>query len=170
MEYKLEKSPRKTFVLKVEDDGSVLVKAPLTATKKQIQEFVQKHIGWIEKSKQRVERRNKLTDLTAKEKAELKRIAGEYLPKRVEHYAKIMGLAVPSVKITSAKKRFGSCSYTNGLCFSLFLMKYPIQAIDYVVVHELAHIRYKNHSAAFYALIKKYLPDYKLREKMLKGD
>lgn len=47
-------------------------------------------------------------------------------------------------------------------------MRYPDEAIDYVIVHELAHIKHKNHSKAFYALIEKYLPDYKEREKLLK--
>ena len=47
-------------------------------------------------------------------------------------------------------------------------MLYPPEAIDYVVVHELAHIVHKNHSAKFYALVAKYLPDYKEREKLLR--
>ena len=68
-------------------------------------------------------------------------------------------LTPKSVKITSAKKRFGSCSPQNGLCFSLYLMTYPDEAVDYVVVHELAHIRYHNHSPAFHALVGRYLPD-----------
>ena len=48
-------------------------------------------------------------------------------------------------------------------------MLYPDEAIDYVVVHELAHIKHRNHSAQFYNLIEKYLPDYKTREKILKS-
>jgi predicted metal-dependent hydrolase len=72
------------------------------------------------------------------------------------------------VKITAARKRFGSCSGRNGLCFSLYLMQYPPEAIDYVVVHELAHITHKNHSPAFHSLIARYLPDHKARRAMLK--
>ena len=106
---------------------------------------------------------------TAKEIEALRTAAKAYLPARVEHYAAIMGLTPASVKITSAKRRFGSCSGRNGICFSLYLMQYPPEAIDYVVVHELAHIRHKNHSAAFHALVAKYLPDHKARRAMLKG-
>ena len=72
------------------------------------------------------------------------------------------------MKITSARKRFGSCSGKNSLCFSYWLMLYPQEAVDYVIVHELAHIVHKNHSAAFYRLIGQYLPDYRERIKMLK--
>ena len=84
------------------------------------------------------------------------------------HYAAIMGVVPTGIKITSAKTRFGSCSSKNSLCFSLYLMAYPDRAIDYVVVHELAHIRQKNHSPAFYAEVAKVMPDYKERVKLLK--
>lgn len=66
------------------------------------------------------------------------------------------------------EKRFGSCSASNRLCFAWRLMRYPEAAVDYVVVHELAHIRYKNHGPAFYRLIASVLPDYKERIKLLK--
>lgn len=79
-----------------------------------------------------------------------------------------MNLYPTALKITSAKTRFGSCSGKDSICFSYLLMRYPDEAIDYVVVHELAHIKHKNHSKAFYTLIEKYLPDYKEREKLLK--
>ena len=91
----------------------------------------------------------------------------QYTP-LVEKYSKLMGLKPSSVKITSAEKRFGSCSSKNGLCFSWRLLAYPTAAVEYVVVHELAHIKHHNHSAAFYALIEKYMPDYKERQRLLK--
>ena len=72
-----------------------------------------------------------------------------------------MGLFPTGVKITSAQKRLGSCSYKNSLCFSYKLMQFPQDVIDYVVVHELAHIEHKNHSNDFYELISQYIPDYK---------
>ena len=80
-----------------------------------------------------------------------------------------MGLAPTAVKITSARTRFGSCSSKNSLCFSLYLMQYPPEAIDAVVVHELCHMRHRNHSPAFYAEVERWLPDYREREKLLKS-
>jgi predicted metal-dependent hydrolase len=79
-----------------------------------------------------------------------------------------MGLEPTGVGITGAEKRFGSCSAKNRLSFSWRLMRYPEAAVDYVVVHELAHIRHKNHGKEFYALIESYMPDYKERRKLLK--
>ena len=54
------------------------------------------------------------------------------------------------------------------MCFSLFLMRYPMEAIDAVVVHELAHIRHKNHGPDFYRLVEGTLPDYRQRVGLLK--
>ena len=87
---------------------------------------------------------------------------------RVDYWSDIMGLTPTGLKITSARTRFGSCSGKNSLCFSWRLMQYPREAIDYVVVHELAHIRHHDHSPAFYALIERYMPDWRERMKLLK--
>ena len=73
------------------------------------------------------------------------------------------------VRITGARTRFGSCSSQGHICFSWRLMQYPPEAIDYVVVHELAHLRYMNHGAEFYALIARYLPDWKARRALLRA-
>ena len=73
-----------------------------------------------------------------------------------------------TVTITGAEKRFGSCSARNSICFSWRLMQYPDEAVDYVVVHELAHIQEKNHGRAFYALVGRYMPDWRERRALLK--
>ena len=84
----------------------------------------------------------------------------------MEYYAKIMQVEPASVKINSAKKRYGSCSGTNNLNFSLYLMDKDERFVDYVVVHELAHIKHHNHSKDFYRFIEQFMPDYKERMKL----
>lgn len=88
------------------------------------------------------------------------------LPGKVAYWSQRTGLVPSGVKITTARKRYGSCSGTNGLCFSCFLMNCPEEAVDLVVVHELCHIREKNHGPGFYALLSQYLPDYRERKKL----
>ena len=100
--------------------------------------------------------------------AELIRRAKIELPPKVQYYAKLMNLYPTGLKITSARTRFGSCSGKNSICFSWRLMDYPESAIDYVVVHELAHIAHKNHGPQFWALVERYLPDYRARRAMLR--
>ncbi len=150
-------------------DGSIEVRAPLFISKKTIENFVSAHSGWIEK--QIVFRRQKAAktkNLTAEDITELKCQAKVYLPDRVEYFSSLMGLTPTNVKITSAEKRFGSCNTKGNICFSYRLMLYPKNAIDYVVVHELAHLKHHNHGVEFYKLVKQYIPDYKALEKILR--
>ena len=79
-----------------------------------------------------------------------------------------MGLEPAGITISSAQKRFGSCTAKNRLCFSYRLMRYPEEAIEYVVVHELAHLVHRNHGKDFYALVASVMPDYKKRDALLK--
>ncbi len=169
MDYEIVRSRRRTVALEVTREGRVLVRAPLRMPQGEIERFVASHAAWLEKAQAKVAARQAARPpLTEQETAALRQRAKELLPDRVAHYAAIMGVTPTSVKITSARTRFGSCSGKNGICFSLYLMQYPEAAIDYVVVHELAHIRRHDHSPAFYAEVAKVLPDYKERMKLLK--
>lgn len=169
MDYTLLRSRRRTLAIEVTRDGRVLVRAPLHTPQKTIDEFLTCRAVWIAEALQRQQaRREAHPPLTPAETDALRQKAKEILPKKVAHWAQIMGVAPAGIKITAAQKRFGSCSGKNSLCFSLYLMRYPEEAIDAVVVHELAHIRHKNHSPAFYAEVEHYLPDYRQRAKLLK--
>lgn len=168
MEYKLIRSKRKTIELSIDEDFKPLVKAPAKMSTADIEKFVLKHEKWIEKHvKNKIEHAEKFS-VSKEEELMLKAKALPYLTERTNYFAELMGLKPTGIKITSAKKRFGSCSGKNSICYSWRLMLYPPEAIDYVVVHELSHISQKNHGVDFYNLIAKYLPDYKEREKLLK--
>lgn len=170
MDYTLIRSRRRTMALEITRDGQLIVRAPQRTPQAVIDRFVASHADWIATHlKKQRQRRDNHPPLNEDEIAALRQKAREILPGRVAHYAAIMGVSPTGIKITSAKTRFGSCSGKNSLCFSLYLMTYPDRAIDYVVVHELAHIRQKNHSPAFYAEVEKVMPDYKERVKLLKA-
>ena len=170
MDYTLIRSRRRTMALEITRDGRVLVRAPQRTPQAVIDRFVDNHADWITKHLQtQRERAINHPPLTEAEITALCQKARDILPERVAHYAALMDVRPTGIKITSARTRFGSCSAKNSLCFSLYLMSYPDRAIDYVVVHELAHIRQKNHSPAFYAEVAKVMPDYKDRIKLLKG-
>lgn len=85
-----------------------------------------------------------------------------------ERKAKEMGLTFQSLEISSAKGKWGSCSYDNKIRYAYRLIFAPKEMIEYVVVHELAHVKEKNHSAKFWAVVEKYVPDWKVRRKWLK--
>ena len=171
-DYELIRSSRRTLGLEVTADLRVVVRAPHRCSKREIERFVASHEGWI--ARHLVTQRERAAaaaarQVTPEEEARLRALAAEVIPQRVAYYSAQMGLVPTGVRITGAEKRFGSCSSKNSLCFSWRLMQYPPEAIDYVVVHELAHIRHHNHSAAFHALVAKYLPDHRERRALLRG-
>ncbi|WP_417324346.1 M48 family metallopeptidase [Halarcobacter sp.] len=114
--------------------------------------------------------RYSLEDIEEEELDKLyKEKAQKIIPKLVEEFAKKMNLYPTSIKYRKNKRTWGSCNYKNGLNFNILLAQFPLEVIEYVVIHELAHIEHKNHSKAFWALVKRYCKDYKQREKLLKS-
>ena len=107
-------------------------------------------------------------NLGDKDIARLKREAVVYFGEKCREFASDMGLEYNRITITSAKGRFGSCSASKNICFSYRLMLYPPAAREYVIVHELAHLKEMNHSKRFYKIIENYMPDYKERIALLK--
>ena len=97
-----------------------------------------------------------------------KKQARALLTERVEFFAQAQGLKVKKIRISSARTRWGSCSAKGTLSFTWRLVMAPPDVIDYVVVHELCHLKELNHSKAFWAQVEKILPDYKQRRKWLK--
>lgn len=87
---------------------------------------------------------------------------------RVNHYANPHGFSPKQVKVTSAKTRWGSCSANGTINFTWRLAMAPPEAIDYVVLHELAHLRIKNHSPRFWKLVESLCPDFKRHRKWLR--
>ena len=169
MQFNIIRSHRKTLALEVTRELEIIVRAPQRLAKREIERFVENHRNWIDNALQKQKERGTAhPEPDEAEQAYLFNQAKTILPQRVTYFSQLMGLAPTGVKITSARRRFGSCSPKNSLCFSWRLMQYPQDAIDYVVVHELAHIVHKNHSAAFYKLIEAYIPDYRERRAMLR--
>lgn len=167
-EYNVIKKRGSKSTIRIEDDGGVTVTVPADWTRQMTEDFIYKHRRWINNHRTHVLEKTEV-ELSDEDIRKLKALAQEVLTKKTDYYAKLMGVEYLYVKITSAKGRFGSCGKNKRICYSYRLMLYPEKAIDYVVVHELSHIKHFDHSKDFYRCIEKYLPDYKEREKLLKG-
>lgn len=98
----------------------------------------------------------------------LKEQALQIISERITLYANVMGVTPGTIKLSEAKARWGSCGAKNNLNFAWRLIMCPLSVIDYVVVHELSHITYKNHSPAFWARVKTVLPTYEDAQEWLK--
>lgn len=92
----------------------------------------------------------------------------DHLAERLNTFEGIMGMEASKMVIRKMKRRWGSCSSTGVITFNSHLIQLPEPLIDYVVVHELAHLRQMNHSRAFYAIVENILPDYRKRQKEMK--
>lgn len=94
--------------------------------------------------------------------------AVRYIPERVAYYSEKIRLKPKSVRVSHAIYRWGSCTVENRLFFSWRCIMVPRYAIDYIVVHELAHIRHKNHSPAFWKFVESIMPSYKDAQRWLR--
>lgn len=169
-EYEVVRSARKTVGIQVSLGGKITVRAPYRISEKEIERILKEKTQWIDKAiAETSERAKKQKEYTEEEISLMRKRAKEVLPRKVQYFSSLMGVKPTGVKINSAKKRYGSCSGKNSINFSLYLMDKDERFIDYVVVHELAHIKHHNHSKDFYAFIEKYLPDYKEQIKLEKN-
>ena len=90
-----------------------------------------------------------------------------FIEEKVSHYASVMGVSYGRITMRNQKTRWGSCSSEGNLNFNCRLLFVPDRIVDYVVIHELAHRRFMNHSKAFWKEVEKYMPDYKEQKKLL---
>ena len=157
------KSKRRSIGIEVHMDGRVILRAPYTLSEKQLEEFVDKHKLWIEEKRRYLGSKAKAGISTnAKKKDELTKdeikCIKEAFEKRVIYYSRIMGVTVKNITIKNQKTRWGSCSSKGNLNFNYQLYYMPQELMDYVVVHELAHRKYMNHSKRILGRGEKVLP------------
>lgn len=174
IEVEIIRSKRRSMAIQIRTDGSVVVRVPMHASDRAIKRFVSAHARWIADNRgQMFERRKKLADnpydIPAWESlsAADKKIAKQKIMEHVDYYARRMEIDYGSISMRNQKSRWGSCSSKGNLNFNYRLAYLPEELLDYVVVHELAHRRYMDHSAAFWEEVETYYPAYKKCRQML---
>ncbi len=173
----------KHVYLRVLNPNLIQIKTNIYYTLHDAKNLIEQKIDWISSSILKLEKksvnedeflylgvRKKLEDFKIKNLDTFyKKEILKYLPSLVDEYAKKMNLFPTSIKYRKNKRTWGSCNYKNGLNFNILLMKFPIELMEYVIIHELAHIKHKNHSKKFWDLVEDFCPDYKQREKIFKN-
>lgn len=170
------RSNRKTVAIQVNSDLSVTVRAPRSASEKDIEEILKKKEAWISKHIEKIKETKERFEEEPTEKLTREKVialaeeALKVIPERVEYFAKVIGVTYGKITIRNQKTRWGSCSSKGNLNFNCLLMLAPPEVLDYVVVHELCHRKQMNHSKAFWLEVEKVLPDYKEARKWLKEE
>lgn len=144
-------------------DGVLIVKAPKAFSKEQIQEIVTKKQKWIEKNLQKSLQKQEKEAMYEQE--EFIQIVQE----NVKELMKATGLRPKKVRVREIKYAWGTCSSGKNITINQKLICYSKQAIRYVILHELCHLTYMNHSKKFWELVETYMPNYKEARRELKG-
>jgi predicted metal-dependent hydrolase len=163
------------YLIRVRDDGSVIVTVPRWGSKREAQAFAQREHGWIEKQRRRVEdERQRGTVIqglgaSAADNRSLRERATRELPARLFELAARHGLVVSRVSVRNQKSRWGSCSRTAHICLNWRLISMPDAVRDYVMIHELMHLKRMDHSPRFWQLVAKACPDYEASRRWLRS-
>jgi predicted metal-dependent hydrolase len=97
----------------------------------------------------------------------LKQKAEKYIPARVNYLANKIGVKPNRIKVKEQKTRWGSCSSSGNIALNYKLMRFHKKVIDYVIIHELCHLKEMNHSRKFWDLVFSFMPDYQIYKKQL---
>ena len=174
--YDLIRTSRKTIAIQITLDGDVTVRAPRDCEKAEIDDLIRDRREWIEEKRAEFlaqkreceKKQEQFPKITPESEREFRRLAKEKIPKRVALFAEQVGVDYGKITIKDTKSRWGSCSYQGNLNFCWRLILAPEEVLDYIVVHELCHRLEMNHSARFWAEVKRVLPEYEKSKEWLK--
>ncbi len=172
--YQVKRSRRRrTVALRVNASGAIIVHAPAYVWGPLIDRFVRRHVPWILKKqayvKERFASRILPPSFSDAEREGFTQETQKRLPESISRYAEPLGVSPRSVRVAHQTRRWGSCSSRGDLRFSWRMALIPEPVFDYIVIHELSHLKVLNHSPAFWALVASVCPDYKTHRRWLRS-
>ena len=143
-------------------DGKVIIKAPKRISEKELEKIIEKKSDWIEKNLEKTSQKQEKPALYTEE--QFKKI----VENNANELINTTGLIPRKIRIRDIKYAWGSCSNNKNITINKKLISYSELAIRYVILHELCHLKYMNHSKDFWDLVQKYMPEYKKAKMKLK--
>jgi predicted metal-dependent hydrolase len=158
------------YVVSVREDGRVRVTLPRWGSMREARAFAGRLDVWIEKQRRRLEedRARRAPAVPDHGQREIRARAKRELPPRLLELAAELGLAVSKVSVRNQRWRWGSCSPSGHVCLNWRLVSMPTWVRDYVMIHELMHIRRMDHSKKFWKLVAEACPDYEAARRWLR--
>jgi predicted metal-dependent hydrolase len=163
MQYTLIRARKRTLSLQVGKGGEIIARAPYLMPKFLIDRFVEEKSGWIIKRQAELQKVHP-PKYEYFQVDELKK----YIEQETQKYADLMGLYPTGLRFTQVNSYWGTCAPSGILSFNLSLRYTPKEAVSYVVVHELSHLKWKGHGQRFWAMVEKYYPRTKEMRKLLR--
>ena len=136
-------------------DGKVIIRAPKRMSEKELEKMIEKKSEWIERNLEKSRQKQEKEELYTEE--QFKKIVETNAKKLIN----ITGLIPNKIRIRDIKYAWESCSNNKNITINKNLISYSELAIRYVILHELCHLKYMNHSKEFWSLVQKYMPEYK---------
>lgn len=153
IEYSVIKSRRRKTSQIMVDGEEVIVRTPLSKDNSEIKKIIQNKASWIFKKQLELQKRTDVNFIP-------KNYTKKFLLKQVNSYAGKVGITPSKVNIKKMRTRWGSASKNNVINLNEHLLKAPKGAIDYVILHEICHLKIRNHSYRFWEMVKKFMPNY----------
>ncbi len=153
------------YLLRVDPDGRVRVTIPRGGSRREAVVFAATHEAWVRSQRARVV----AAAIGDADRVRLRREAASTLPPRLLALARVHGIVVSSVSIRNQRTRWGSCSRSGRVCLNWRLLLMPDWVADYVMIHELMHVRRMDHSPRFWALVAQVCPTYPLARAWLRA-
>ena len=154
IDYEIQRSKIKNIYIQIRDN-KVIVKAPRSVGQKEIDKIVKQKEEWIKKSLEKEKDKSKKEPLYTNEQFK------EIVQNNANDLISLTGLIPNKITLKQIKYAWGTCSSKKNITINIELIKYSENAIRYVILHELCHLKYMNHSKNFWNLVEKYMPDYK---------
>ena len=145
------------YVIRVRHDGQVRVTIPRGGSRREAEEFAARQSGWITRQLERIQP----PSLSADQRRALRMRAQVELPARLHQLAAIHRLPVSRVSIRNQQTRWGSCGRDGHVCLNWRLVLMPAWVRDYVLIHELMHLRRLDHSPTYWRLVADAFPNYR---------
>ncbi len=171
MEYTVRISKRsRSLRISVRPDGRVTVTKPSFIPDIMVRRFVARHTAWIESKQTQFKKRPVplLGKLSKRDYAAHKEKARALVHERIAHWNSFYKFQIGTIRIGNQKSRWGSCSARKNLNFNYKIVFLPKELADYVIVHELCHLRELNHSKRFWDLVGEQIPEWEAARKELK--
>ena len=163
---------RRTIALRVEAGGTVIVHAPSFVWDFLLDRFVRQHQDWILRKVEAMKRWSATrlfpATISAAEETRYRQVTQARLPAAIARYAAALAVTPKSVRVASQRRRWGSCSSRGDLRFSWKCALLPEAVFEYVVVHELAHLKEMNHSPRFWTQVASVCAEYKVHRRWLR--